>query len=431
MSSAPRIAVHPNVRGLQTSATLAIHEIGTRRIAAGESIYRLGFGQSPFPVPEVVVAALRAHAREKVYLPVRGLPALREAVARHFVRTRGQERDAQDVLIGPGSKELVFLLQMALDAEVLLPSPSWVSYAPQAAILGRRAHWLETARDDGWRLSPETLEQACRGRSGRRFLLILNSPSNPTGTSLGRSRLEDLASVARQYGVLVLADEIYAELHFAGAYDSMVSAYPEGTVVSGGLSKWCGAGGWRLGTMVFPPELRELLVSVAAIASETYSCVSGPVQHAAVTAFDGGVEIEAYLRTCRKVLEALGSAVTQRLIAAGVAVEPPEGGFYLFPDFSGHAENLRRRGITDGPTFCARLLEEAGVALLPGLAFGRPPEELTTRLAYVDFDGAATFAAAEAMAEEEGLDGAFLERWCGPTLEGVDRLCDWLAEPPR
>src|SRR5690606_14763661 len=135
-----------NVRGMTPSATVAINELSNDLIAQGEEIFKLGLGQSPFPVPEPVVQALRDHAHEKDYLPVKGLRALRHEVAAYHGRLHGIAGDADDVIIGPGSKELMFLLQLVYYGDIVIPTPAWVSYAPQADIIGRKVRWLHTRR---------------------------------------------------------------------------------------------------------------------------------------------------------------------------------------------------------------------------------------------------------------------------------------------
>ena len=139
------------------------------------------------------------------------------------------------------------------------------------------------------------------------------------------------------------------------------------------------------------------------VASETYTSTCAPIQYAAVRAFQGGKEIESYLAHSRRILHALGMRLAGRLRAAGIEVAPPQGGFYLFPSFHPHREALEARGLTNSVGLCERLLEDTGVAILPGSHFGRPREELTARLAYVDFDGAETLAASQSMPPEEPL----------------------------
>ncbi len=416
--------VHSNLKSLGESATLAIHERSAALIHEGRRVYRIGFGQSPFPVPDRIVEALRRHAPRKEYLPVRGLAELREAVAEHHRRLDGIDGSADDVLIGPGSKELIFLLQLVFRGDVLIPSPSWVSYAPQARILGRQPRPVPTTFEDGWKVDPDRLAQACA--DGGPYLLILNYPNNPVGNTYSADELAAIAGVARRHGILILADEIYGRLNFSGEHRSIARAYPEGTIVSSGLSKWCGAGGWRLGTFLFPPRLSSLRDAMGAVASETFTAASAPIQYAGVEAFSGGDDIENYLRCSRRVLGALGRRSAQILKNAGVRVNLPEGGFYLFPDFTPFAARLAERGIHDSPTLCERLIAETGVASLPGLPFGRPREELTARLSFVDFAGGRALEEQQDLAPDAELPADFLDRCCGDVIQAMELIVDWL-----
>jgi aspartate aminotransferase len=197
-------------------------------------------------------------------------------------------------------------------------------------------------------------------------------------------------------------------------------------VFSGGLSKWCGAGGWRLGLFVFPRCLHWLRDAMGAVASETFTSTSAPIQYAAVRAFEEDPQIDRYLHDVRRVLRALGQRLAQRLSEAGVQVHAPDGGFYLFPDFGPKADRLRERGIRTSAELCERLLEETGVAILPGSDFGRPPEELTARMAYVNFDGESALEAARSLPPETELDDTLLQARCGEVLEAIDRVSDWV-----
>jgi aspartate aminotransferase len=424
----PDVHLNLNVRGLPQSPTLRINEICAALRAEGRSVYRLGLGQSPFPVPQPVVEELKVNAHQKDYLAVRGLPQLRSAVSDYYRRTQGVERSGEDVLIGPGSKELMFLLQLVYYGDLLIPTPSWVSYAPQAHIIGRQVQWMATHLENEWHLTPEALDTLCRKDPGRPRLVILNYPSNPTGRTFRVKELRELARVARRYRVILLSDEIYGELHFEGRHVSIARYYPEGTIISGGLSKWCGAGGWRLGTFVFPPSLRWLLDGMAAVASETFTSTSAPIQFAAVRAFEGGTEIEQYLWRARRILKSLAHYTTWQLRSCGALVAVPQGAFYLLPDFEPFRESLRSRGIDTSEALCERLLEETGVAALPGSAFGRPANELTMRLALVDFDGARALAAVDELPRNRRADAGYLRAYCANVVTAVDRLCEWVAE---
>jgi aspartate aminotransferase len=424
-SDSPGIHLNLNVRGMKPSATVAINERSDALRRQGRHIYKLGLGQSPFPVPDVVVGALREAAGEKDYLPVRGLHELREAVAGHHQRTYGIDTRPDQVIIGPGSKELMFLLQLCYYGDLVIPAPSWVSYAPQARILGRQVRFLPTRLQDRWKLLPEQLDAFCRTDPERPRLLILNYPSNPTGVTYTRDELAAIAEVARKHKVLVLSDEIYGKLHHTGEHRSMVPLYPRGTIFSGGLSKWCGAGGWRVGVFVIPDALSWLGDALAAVASETFTSTSAPIQHAAAVAFRPSAEIDAYLDQSRRILRALGRQLTATLRAGGVQLADPDGGFYLFPSFAPMAERLAERGLGTSAQICEQLLEDTGVAILPGSDFGRAEGEPTARLAYVNFDGERALQQAAAVPDGE-LDEAWLRAHCGETLTAVERLVDWL-----
>ncbi len=420
-----RVDLNLNIRGLSKSTTLAINEKSRELQQQGKKVYRLGFGQSPFPVPEPVVQALKNHAAEKDYLPVKGLHELRESIAGFYNRRQNLDRSAEDILIGPGSKELLFILQLVYYGDLVIPKPSWVSYSPQAVIVGRKVQWVDTHAVNDRRLTPEMLEAICEQDPSRPRLAILNYPANPTGATYTVDRLRKIAEVARKYRMLLLSDEIYGELHHTGQHVSIARFYPEGTIVSTGLSKWCGAGGWRLGTFIFPPSLRWLLDAMAIVASETFTSTSAPIQYAAVEAFRENPEIEKYLKNVRNVLRIVGKTMHARLEKMRVAAPRPQGGFYLFPDFDYYRESLARRGMATNRQLCEKLLEETGVALLPSGDFGCPPEDLSARLSYVDFDGQQALDMADSYGDKP-LDMKFVKSCCPNMLDAMDEMEKWL-----
>lgn len=424
------VSLNLNIRGLGQSPTIAINETSKELQKQGKTVYRLGLGQSPFPVPLPVVESLRINAHEKDYLPAMGLTTLREAVAEFHRNRDGVEVQPENVLIGPGSKELMFLLQLVYYGELMVPTPCWVSYVPQATIIGKRISLIPTRFEDKWHITAETLEKRCAAEKDdfRPRILILNYPGNPEGSTYSAGDLEDLARVARKYRIVLLSDEIYGQIHHQGNHISVARYYPEGTIISSGLSKWCGAGGWRLGTFAFPPDMDWLLDSMAAVASETFTSVSAPIQYASVQAFRGGTLIERYLWHTRRILARLGNQCAEMLQKAGARVHSPEGAFYLFPDFSPLASRLNHKGIRDSATLCERLLHETGVAILPGEAFGRPPEELTARLAYVDFDGANALTASETQPLDEPLPDDFTQNFCHNTVKAMELLVQWIRD---
>lgn len=422
------ISLNLNVRGIHQSPTLAINELSNKLNNNGKTVYRMGLGQSPFPVPTSIVESLKMHAHEKDYLPVKGLEALRKAVA-HFHRQKDNvDIKSKNVLIGPGSKELMFILLMVYYGDVILPTPCWVSYAPQAKIVGRNINLIHTSVENKWQITPDQLNDFLQSENDpyKPRLLVLNYPSNPVGSTYSSDELKKLASIARKYEMIILSDEIYGQLHYKGEHISIARFYPEGTIISSGLSKWCGAGGWRLGTFAFPPEFDWLIDAMAAVASETYTSVSAPIQYAAVRAFRGGISIERYLCHARRILLHLGEQCTKILLKSGIQVHLPDGAFYLFLDFSPLSKKLQKRGITNSKELCEKLLQDTGVAILPGEVFQLPPEELTARLAFVNFDGSKALSISETIPLNENIPEDFADNCCFSVVQGVKKIAEWV-----
>jgi aspartate aminotransferase len=257
-------------------------------------------------------------------------------------------------------------------------------------------------------------------------LLILNYPSNPDGGTYSSDELKKIARTAKKYKMIILSDEIYGQLHYEGKHISIARFYPEGTIISSGLSKWCGAGGWRLGTFAFPPGFDWLMNAMTAVASETYTSVSAPIQYAAVRAFKGGILIERYLLHVRRILAHLEKRCTKIIRDAGIQVHSPDGAFYLFLDFSPLLKKLKNKGIINSKILCEKLLQDTGVAILPGEAFQIPSEELTARLAFVNFDGAKALSMSETIPLNEHLPPDFADNYCISVIQGIQKIADWV-----
>ena len=409
--------INNNIVSLKTSATLAINELSQQLIADGKEVFKFGLGQSPFPVPKIVVDELQKHAHQKDYQNVSGLIGLREEVANYHSNKNQYKYDAESVIIGPGSKELIFQTQLVLDCDLLLPSPSWVSYEPQAQIINKKVHWIKTSAETNWHLDPEELDKTCDSLNSVNKLLILNSPNNPSGTTHGN--LKELAEVAKKHNVVIIADEIYAELDFTGEYKSITHYYPEKTIVSNGLSKWCGAGGWRLGMLVFPDELSYIRDSVRTVASETFTAVSAPIQYAAIKAYSE--DHSEYLENSRLILKMIGDYIYKELSSVGVICQKPQGGFYMICDFSNVINKTHE--INNDKTLCQKILNDIGFAMLPGSDFGMDEDKLLSRIAFVDFDGS---KALKMISKEKPSPDNFLDLTCPKIAKGISLLKDWI-----
>ena len=403
--------VKKKILKLKESSTLVINERSKKLISKGQKVYQFGFGQSPFPVPEKVVEALKKNAHRKEYLPVQGLPKLRENISKYLSKRTGNNYPKENILITPGSKEAMLLIHIAFNGEIIIPAPGWVSYEPQAEIGSNKVHWLETSRENNWFPTAKQLEKKIKSIKNKNLIFILNSPNNPSGTIC--KNLKELADVAKKYNLIILSDEIYTDLTFCNNYESISQYYPDKTFISGGLSKWCGAGGWRVGFFAVPDQLSDLLENIKTLASESYSTVNSPAQFAAVEAYEG--DFTEYKNKTISILRSVGNYVYKNLKSNKVLINYPQGAFYLMPEFP----NKKFKSSTE---LCKKILDETGVAMLPASDFGFGPKKMLTRLCYIDFDGTEFL---KANINGKLLDDKIIEKYAPNVVEGVKKLSNW------
>ena len=400
-----------NILKLKPSSTLVINEKCKELISQGKKVYQFGFGQSPFPVPEKIVKTLKDNAHRKEYLPMQGLETLRKSISKYLFSRTGIDYPKENIIITPGSKEAMLLMHVAFNGDVILSAPSWVSYEPQAIIGKNKVHWIQTTRENNWFPTAEQLEKKIRSIKKKNLIFILNSPNNPSGTVC--KNLKELALVAKKFNLLVLSDEIYTDLTFCNKYESISKFYPKGTFISGGLSKWCGAGGWRVGFFAVPNRLSSFLDSIKTLASESYSTVNSPAQYAAVEAYDG--DHQEYRAKTTNILRSVGNYVYNHLKSNKVLINPPQGAFYLMPEFL-------NTNFKNSEELCEAILNETGVAMLPASEFGFSPKKMMTRLSYIDFNGSEFL---KAPINGKMLENKIIEKYAPNIVEGVEKLSIW------
>ena len=399
------------VKNLKPSSTLKINEVSRELESKGEKIFKFGFGQSPFEVPHDIVNELRNNAFQNKYLPMQGLKELREAVAKYTSNKKDYKYNSENVIIGPGSKELMFLLQVLFEGDIILSVPSWVSYAPQA-ILGRnKIQSIQATRENNWFPTSTEIEKVILKDQNKNYLLFLNSPNNPSGQVC--ENLEEISQVAKKHNLIILSDEIYSELSFKEGFKSISNFCPEKTIISTGLSKWCGAGGWRLGYFIIPDTLKNLRDSINVLASETFSSVSAPIQYAAITAYSA--DHSKYINDSKNILKAVGNYVYENLKSNKVIINKSQGGFYLMPEFS-------NKSFSTSSEMCDNLLKETGVALLPGSDFGFDKKRMLARLSFTDFNGQDFMKNIQG---EKKIDNDLILKLAPKVAEGVDKLKKW------
>jgi aspartate aminotransferase len=371
---------------IRHSATLAVNERIQARRAAGAPVVHLGFGEAGLPVLPELAAVLADAVCHNEYGPVIGVPAARAAAAGYF-RRRGLPTEPEEIVLAPGSKALLFALLAVLPGDVVLPVPSWVSYAAQAALLGRQVIGVPIPERAGGVPDPERLAVAladARAAGRTPGVLVLTLPDNPTGTLPPVELLTEVCRVAERAGLVVLSDEIYRDLcRTPSDFHSPAELLPDRTVITSGLSKNLALGGYRIGFARLPTELRagQVGADLVGVASEVWSSLAGPMQRVAAAALAEPPEVTARITDSRRLHGTVAAQVHRLLVDAGIECRAPEGGFYLYPDFGPHSESLAAQGVHTDQQLADLLLDRYGVAVLAGAEFGDDPRGLRCRMA--------------------------------------------------
>lgn len=358
------------------SATVAISQKAREMARAGKDVIALSAGEPDFDTPQHVKdAAIRAMAEGKTkYTNIDGIPELKEAVAAKFRRDNGLEVTAADCFVGSGGKQIIFNAMLATlnpGDEVVVPVPYWVSYPEIVRLCGAEPVFAVADASSGFKLAPEVLERAI---SPRTKWLILNTPSNPSGAAYTADELRGLAEVLLKHPhVHILTDDIYEVLVYdGGQFATIAEVEPRlmpRTLTMNGVSKSHAMTGWRIGYCTGP---RELLAAMTKLQGQSTTNPSSISQWAAVEALNGPQD---FLKNWRDVFQRRRDMVVAGLNAnTGLDCLTPEGAFYVFPSCQRLLDKTSAGGtrlMTD-EDFVLALLEETGVALVHGTAFGLP-----------------------------------------------------------
>jgi len=362
---------------VRPSATIAVSQKARALKAAGADVIGLGAGEPDFDTPgHIKQAAIEAISRgETKYTDVDGLPALKEAICAKFRRDNSLEYAPSQINVSPGGKPVIwnaFAATVNPGDEVVVPAPYWVSYPEMARLCGAEPVFVSAGVEDGFKLKPEALDRAITPRTR---WVILNSPSNPTGAAYSRSDLEALADVLRAHKhVLVLTDDMYEHLVYDGfEFVTLAEAAPDlypRTLTMNGVSKAYAMTGWRIGYAGGP---EPLIKAMAKVMSQTTSNPCSVSQWAALAALNGSHD---FLAPRNAVFKARRDAMLEKIRAApGLTAPTPEGAFYIFADCAGLIGRTAPGGsrMETDLDVCEALLTDAGVAVVPGTAFGAAP----------------------------------------------------------
>ena len=356
---------------VKPSPTGAVLALATRLRAEGRDIISLGTGEPDFDTPDAIkaagIAAIESGATK--YTPIDGTAELKAAIARKLQRDNHLKYEPGQILVTSGAKQALYNLCVALlgpDDEALIPAPYWVSYPDMVKLADANPVFIETSIDDDFKVTPDQLASAITDRTR---LLILNSPSNPTGACYTSAELEAFGKVLDAHpDIAVVADEIYECIHWAAEpFSSFAEACPslyERTVTVNGVSKAYAMTGWRIGYAAGP---ESLIKSMTTVQSQSTSNASSISQAAAAAALDGDqAVVTAMVKEYRKRHDYVVAALND---IPGFQCRPGEGTFYALPRVTGAMERL---GLADDVALTGHLLETVGVAVVPGTAFGAP-----------------------------------------------------------
>lgn len=371
---------------IKRSATLAINEKIDLHRSAGRRVVHLGFGEAGLPVLPEVAEALAGAATKNAYGPVAGTPDVRRAAAGYFTR-RELPSSPDQIILAPGSKALLYAALVALPGDVILPVPSWVSYAAQASLTRKRVVGVPIPKEAGGVPDPAQLERAlasARADGADPKIMILTVPDNPTGTTASVDLLKRVCELADQHGIVIISDEIYRDLGYQSwSHVSPATLLPERTIVTSGLSKSMALGGWRIGFARTPdsPIGRHLHERIVGVASEVWSSLALPMQQAAAFVLDEPASVTEHVKASRRLHAAVSLAVFEVFGQAGAECRTPTAGFYCYPDLEPLRPALLARGWRTGSALTEHLLERHGVAVLAGEHFGDDPFAYRFRVA--------------------------------------------------
>lgn len=353
-------------KNISPSPTLAVDAKAKKLKSEGKDVCGFGAGEPNFDTPEFIKeACIKAiEAGKTKYLPSAGLPALREALAAHYAKRRGISYNASNFIVSPGGKFSCYLAIMSVISpgdEVIIPAPYWVSYPEMVKLAGGTPVYVKATDAADFKVTVQQLESVCTPKTK---LLILTSPSNPTGAVYSAQELKEIMDFAIARDILVMSDEIYSTLVYDGVEAispaSLSEEAKEHTIVVSGFSKAFSMTGWRLGTLCAPDAIAK---AVANLQSQTSSNATSFAQYGALAAMENEALADAAVAEMKKSFDRRRLMLLEGLNAIdGVFCRRAQGAFYLFP-------NISSFGMAS-VDFCAKLLEEKLVAVVPGSAFG-------------------------------------------------------------
>ena len=382
------------MKQIKRSPTLLINEKVKAMWQDGEDILHVAFGESRFPVHPDLSKALNDGMSNRSYLSSLGTDSLRTKIAEYYTKQLNIDISYDQVIVGVGSKSLLYSIIQAIDGDILLPRPSWVSYSSIATMCNRSIKRFDLNKNNGYKLNIDSLKDAyssAKNSGVNPSMLVLNSPNNPVGNSFEKSDIQSVANWAQENNITILSDEIYGLITFKeNKHHTPLTYYPDKTIVFSGLSKHLSLGGWRLGISILPRNSfgQQLISKFESISGNIWSCVPSPFQVVGETAFSDNESIADYINVCTNIHRVRTLFIYEQFQDLGIDCPRPTGGFYIYASFKKWSDQLSKIDIISCTSLSEYLLDKYKIATLPGSAFGDNPENLCLRISssYLDME---------------------------------------------
>lgn len=364
---------------MKKSSTLRAKEIVNKRKKLKLPVYNFGLGENPLPVPRMLLSDFKKNLTYKSYKNINSYPEIKKKLCNYF---SNQKYTAENVILGNGLKELLFVTQMAFEGTIIYVNPSWVSYKEQGILLSKKFKEFNTDINNDFKINVLEFDIFLQNIQGKK-MIIFNNPCNPTGTVYNSEEIKKLSKIIQKHQCIVFADEIYSEIIFNNNKTSISEFCPDLTIRGSSLSKSFAAGGWRCGWITFPKELTNLYQKISAISSSVYSCISNPLIFVIESFIDNKKEIDIYLSKNRDYYHKVLTFFYKKLKnKTNLIINSPEAAWYIFLDFSNYLELLKKYNINNSDELSEYLCNKYGIVTVSGNAFHN--SKISLRLSFVD-----------------------------------------------
>ena len=363
------------------SPTLKCQQIVKKRKENNLPVYNLGLGANPIRQPDEYIDLLKKYSDKKNYSSSNGIKKLNNILKSKY---SSDKYKIENIIVGNGLKELLFLLQLVFDGMIFHITPSWVSYKEQINILNKNDNLIEihTTIDNNYKIDLEELDTKLNKYDDYSKMIIFNNPSNPTGLYYSSNEVSEISKILKKNNVIVLADEIYFNLIFEGSTISISELIPELTIRASSVSKDLGCGGYRLGWLTFPKELNDLYTKCKSVSSSMYSCPNLPVQYATA---DMLLLEDIFSNHCNKIKKIFKEVVEKccKIIdKSKIKYIKPTSSWYVYLNFSNYENKLRNLNINDSHDLSLYLINKIGLVNVAGECFNS--KGFNIRLSLVD-----------------------------------------------